>query len=113
MQASHSRRKVSSRDLRGFLGCLGTHQAGGNAGFKFQFGGPLQVLHGILSPIRIQRDLDKNAEVETPNEDSSMFEVTQETVPVPVMETVTTCKWYLQEISCILHFTLFINFVCD
>lgn len=50
----------------------------------------MQVLHGILSPIKVRGDQNKNAKVDTSNENSLMPDVTQETVPVPVTETVTS-----------------------
>ncbi|KAF7808938.1 uncharacterized protein G2W53_035681 [Senna tora] len=59
-------------------------------GFKIHFGGPLQVLHGILSPIKVRGDQIKNVEVDTSDENDLMPEVTQETVPAPITETVTS-----------------------
>ncbi|KAI9092001.1 hypothetical protein K1719_027936 [Acacia pycnantha] len=59
-------------------------------GSKIQFGGPLQVLHGILSPLKVRGDQNKTAEVDTPNENDLMLEVTEEIEPVPSTETAAS-----------------------
>ncbi|XP_054809502.1 uncharacterized protein LOC129311306 isoform X2 [Prosopis cineraria] len=59
-------------------------------GFKIQFGGPLQVLHGILSPLKVRGDQIKTAESDTSNEKDLMSEVTEETVPISITETATS-----------------------
>ncbi|KAI4357874.1 hypothetical protein L6164_001795 [Bauhinia variegata] len=60
-------------------------------GFKIQFGAPLQILHGMLSPVKTQDDQNKAAE---PDESSgnNLTETNQEVIPVAMTETVTYDK---------------------
>ncbi|KAI4313982.1 hypothetical protein L6164_026925 [Bauhinia variegata] len=58
-------------------------------GFKIQFGGPLPVLHGILSPVKTQGDQNKAVEPDTSN-GNNLTEANQEVVPVAITETVTS-----------------------
>lgn len=49
----------------------------------------MQVLHGILRPLKVHEDQNKTAEADMSFENNLMLEVNEESEPVPIIETST------------------------